>query len=71
MKRAIGRQSPVDLLTAREFNVFLALAQGRSVSEIADTLSLSPSTVGTHLYNVKQKLGVANSARRTRAGRDS
>jgi two-component system invasion response regulator UvrY len=62
VKRAIGRQSPVDVLTAREFKVFLALAQGRSVSEIADTLSLSPSTVGTHLYNIKQKLGAANSA---------
>ena len=61
-KRAIGRQSPVELLTAREFKVFIALAQGRSVSEIAETLSLSPSTVGTHLYNVKQKLGAANSA---------
>lgn len=62
MQRATGRQSPVDVLTAREFKVFLALAQGRTVSEIADTLSLSPSTVGTHLYNVKQKLGAANSA---------
>src|SRR5206468_8066596 len=61
-KHAIGRQSPVELLTAREFKVFIALAQGRSVSEIAETLSLSPSTVGTHLYNVKQKLGAANSA---------
>ena len=60
-KRTIGRQSPVDLLTAREFNVFLALA-GAPVSEIADTLSLSTSTMGAHLYNVKQKLGAANSA---------
>jgi two-component system invasion response regulator UvrY len=25
-------------------------------------MSLSPSTVGTHLYNVKQKLGASNAA---------
>jgi two-component system invasion response regulator UvrY len=57
-----GRQNPIDALTAREYSVFLALAQGRSVSEIAETMSLSPSTVGTHLYNVKQKLGASNAA---------
>ena len=60
--RASGHQNPLDVLTAREFSVFLALAQGRSVNEIAQTMSLSPSTVGTHLYNVKQKLGASNSA---------
>ena len=34
----------------------------QSVQEIADILSLSPRTVGTHLYNIKQKLGASNSA---------
>jgi two-component system invasion response regulator UvrY len=53
---------PVDTLTPKEFSVFLALAQGRSVNEIAESMSLSPSTVGTHLYNVKQKLHAANAA---------
>lgn len=59
---ASGSRNPMDVLTAKEFSVFLALAQGRSVNEIADTVSLSPSTVGTHLYNIKQKLGASNSA---------
>jgi len=27
-------------------------------------MSLSPSTVGSHLYNIKQKLGASNSAER-------
>lgn len=62
IQRVTGGQTPVDMLTAREFKVFIALAQGRSVIEIAETMSLSPSTVGTHLYNVKQKLNAANSA---------
>jgi two-component system, NarL family, invasion response regulator UvrY len=57
-----GQKSPVDMLSEKEFKVFLALARGRSVQEIADTLSLSPRTIGTHLYNIKQKLGAANSA---------
>ena len=62
VQQATGRQSPVDVLTAKEFKVFVALAKGRSVAEIADIMSLSPSTVGTHLYNVKQKLGASNAA---------
>ncbi len=55
-------QSPVDVLSDREFEVFMQVANGRQVSEIAEILSLSPSTVGTHLYNIKHKLGAANAA---------
>ena len=57
-----GDKSPVDILSAREFEVFLALAKGQSVNDIADVLHLSPRTVGTHLYNIKQKLGASNQA---------
>jgi two-component system, NarL family, invasion response regulator UvrY len=57
-----GSKSPVDMLSEKEFKVFLALATGKSVAEIAETMSLSPRTVGTHLYNIKQKLGASNSA---------
>ncbi len=57
-----GKKTPVDALSEKEFKVFLALAKGKSVVDIAETMSLSPRTVGTHLYNIKQKLGAANSA---------
>lgn len=57
-----GEKSPVDMLSEKEFKVFLALAKGTSVAEIAEIMSLSPRTVGTHLYNIKQKLGASNSA---------
>jgi two-component system invasion response regulator UvrY len=57
-----GQQNPVDVLSPREFEVFKLLAQGKSVAEIADLLFLSPRTVGTHLYNIKQKLNASNSA---------
>ena len=57
--------SPVKRLSEREFDVFIRLARGASVQRIAEDLRLSASTVGTHLYNVKQKLGVSNQAELT------
>jgi len=57
-----GDQNPVDVLSPREFEVFMALAKGKTTNEIAETLFLSPRKVGTHLYNIKQKLNANNSA---------
>jgi len=57
-----GEQNPVDVLSPREFEVFMALAKGKTTKEIAETLFLSERTVGTHLYNIKQKLNAKNSA---------
>lgn len=57
-----GDGDPADALTEREFAVFLQLAQGRSVNQVASTHKLSASTVGTHLYHIKQKLNAANAA---------
>jgi two-component system, NarL family, invasion response regulator UvrY len=58
-------KSPVERLSEREFEVFVRLAGGASVARIAQDLTLSASTVGTHLYNIKQKLGVANQSELT------
>jgi two-component system invasion response regulator UvrY len=60
-----GDASPVDALSEREFEVFVQLARGRSVAEIAQQLTLASSTVGTHLYSIKQKLGANNQAELT------
>ena len=57
-----GEKGPMDRLSPREFEVFLQLARGQSVAQISEALSLSSSTIGTHLYNVKQKLGLVNQA---------
>ncbi len=62
-----GQANPVDLLSEREFSVFIQLARGQSVAQIADNLKLSPSTVGTHLYHVKQKLRANNQSELTLA----
>jgi two-component system, NarL family, invasion response regulator UvrY len=65
MQDVTGAQNPVEALSEREFEVFIHLARGQSVNQIAETLHLSTSTVGTHLYNVKQKLGATNQAELT------
>jgi len=57
-----GGVDPAAALTDKEFAIFLQLAQGRSVSDIAAAHKLSPSTVGTHLYHIKQKLNASNAA---------
>ena len=58
-------KSPVERLSEREFDVFVRLAGGSTVQRIAQDLKLSASTVGTHLYNIKQKLGVENQSELT------
>ena len=60
-----GAKSPVERLSEREFEVFIRLAGGATVQRIASDLNLSASTIGTHLYNIKQKLGVANQSELT------
>jgi two-component system, NarL family, invasion response regulator UvrY len=65
MAQVRGDKSPADMLSEREFSVFIQLARGQSVAQIADSLNLSPSTVGTHLYHVKQKLGASNQSELT------
>ena len=65
MAQIDGESSPVDTLSEREFAVFIQLARGMSVAKIADNLMLSPSTIGTHLYHIKQKLHAGNQSELT------
>lgn len=57
-----GAANPTEVLTDKEFAVFVQVAQGHSVSDVAASHHLSPSTVGTHLYHIKQKLNASNAA---------
>jgi DNA-binding NarL/FixJ family response regulator len=45
-------------LSDREFQVFTMIAQGKSVSEIAERLNLSVKTVSTHKANLLQKMNM-------------
>lgn len=46
-------------LSDREFQVFRMLAEGKSVSDIAERLNLSVKTVSTHKANILQKMGMS------------
>jgi two-component system invasion response regulator UvrY len=60
-----GDGSPADVLSEREFSVFVQLARGATVAQVAENLKVSPSTIGTHLYHLKQKLGASNQSELT------
>ena len=49
-------EDPYYSLSQREQEVFLHLAEGKSIKEIADELFISPKTVESHKYNIMEKL---------------
>ena len=50
------------LLSNREYQVFLLLAEGRGSTEIANHLNLSVKTVSTHKLRIKEKMGLENAS---------
>ena len=58
--RNLNNADPLTELTPREFEVFLLLADSKSVSDVATLLNLSPKTVGHHTTSIKNKLNVAD-----------
>lgn len=54
--------SPADALTTRERQIMSLIARGNSSKAIAERLSISPKTVGTHRANFMKKLGLRNVA---------
>jgi DNA-binding NarL/FixJ family response regulator len=52
--------APHSLLSDREFQVFQLIASGRSITEIAQQLSLSVKTVSTHKTRIMEKMRLSN-----------
>ena len=50
----------INTLSKREFEIFILLAQGSSVNEIASNLNISPKTASNHRDNIMHKLAVKN-----------
>ncbi len=50
-----GPRRGLESLTPREEEVFYLLAEGKSSSEIAETLSVSPKTIEVHRQNIMGK----------------
>lgn len=55
--RPLPRTSDLDTLTGRERDVLTAVASGGSNAEIAERLSIAPTTVKTHVSNILGKIG--------------
>ena len=51
-----------DLLSEREFQVFLKLAKGETAGEIAQALSLSVKTVSTYRTRLMEKMGLQSNS---------
>jgi two-component system, NarL family, response regulator NreC len=51
-----------DSLSEREREIFQLVAEGHSTKEIAELLSVSPTTVETHRAHILQKLDIHNTA---------
>jgi DNA-binding CsgD family transcriptional regulator len=54
------RPSTPTPLSAREHEVLTLIADGRSLPEVAERLTISPATVRTHAANIYRKLGARN-----------
>jgi two-component system, NarL family, invasion response regulator UvrY len=52
--------NPFQKLSERDFEVVNLLLEGKGISEVAETLHLQASTVGTHKARAFEKLGVEN-----------
>jgi len=55
-------EEPHQLLSERELQVFLRLAEGWSVSAIADALHLSTKTISTYRSRLMEKMGLCSNA---------
>lgn len=55
-------EEPHHLLSERELQVFLRLAEGWSVSAIADALHLSTKTISTYRSRLMEKMGLCSNA---------
>lgn len=55
-----GEINPLDVLSRREVQVLMMIAQGSKTNEISDTLNLSPKTISTYRKRLHEKLDVTS-----------
>ncbi|MDX8395222.1 MAG: response regulator transcription factor [Mariprofundaceae bacterium] len=59
-------ESVLNILSQREFEIFCLMAEGHSISKIAQLLHIAEKTAGTHRTRVMRKLELGNLADLTR-----
>jgi two-component system, NarL family, invasion response regulator UvrY len=62
--KSVGKQH--EQLTNREFEIFKMLAEGKTVSQISEALTLALTTISTHRGRIMSKLGLSTNAELTR-----
>ena len=60
-----GEKLPHEKLSAREFQVMIMLAKGKSVTEIAKEIFISDKTVSTYRTRILEKMGLKKNAELT------
>ena len=60
--RKDSTRAPHETLSDREYEIMCCIASGKTVTEIAGELSLSPKTISTYRARILEKLGVKNNA---------
>jgi DNA-binding NarL/FixJ family response regulator len=58
-------KAPHETLSDREYQVFCLIASGKTVSEIAEQLSLSVKTISTYRARILEKMGMSSNAELT------
>jgi len=61
-----GSKKPHEFLTNREFEIFKLLALGKTVTQIAESLSLAITTISTHRSKILEKLDLSTNSELTR-----
>ena len=64
--RRDSTRAPHETLSDREYQIMCCIASGKTVTEIAGELTLSPKTISTYRARILEKLGIKNSAEITR-----
>lgn len=59
-------KQPHELLTNKEFEIFKLLAIGKTITQIAESLSLALTTVSTHRSRIMHKLSLTTNSELTR-----
>jgi DNA-binding NarL/FixJ family response regulator len=60
-----AREIPHETLSDREYQVMCMIGSGKTVKEMAETLSLSVKTISTHRTHILNKMQMKNSAQLT------
>jgi DNA-binding NarL/FixJ family response regulator len=60
------KKKPHELLTNKEFEIFKLLANGKTITQIAEMQLLALTTVSTHRSRIMEKLGLSNNSELTR-----